>query len=197
MPMTHQIKPTLRPYGPAFALWTVKEKVGLRAGLGVIDFLLGYQARLLLGSLVQTLKHGVGRRVSGLGSLDIALGAMNFLLGATRGRGSTSYFRGEFGNLQDRQGLPCGYMVAHIDVNLTDISCNLGVNIHILKGFESAGNGEGVFDGAAMYAGYCSYGNSRNLRIRIAGFRTGMNNPPPASKKSGQEKNPDNKLHFS
>ena len=76
-------------------------------------------------------------------------------------------------------------MVAHIDVNLTDISCNQNIHIQGLKAPAMVR----ALDGPRCRGLFTNYGNSRNLRIRIAGF-TGMNVTASPEKRADKRKTP-------
>src|SRR3974390_953091 len=110
--------------------------------------------------------------MGGFGAFDVTLRSMNLLLGSPHSCRGTRPLGSEFRNFQDGKSLSIGNVIADIHVHLADITRNLGVNIYILERLKGPGDGQNIFDIAAMDARHSRYDHSRNVRIRIASLRS-------------------------
>ena len=101
---------------------------------------------LSLVGVHQALGVGMERDVVGFGARDVAVRALDLFLGVVDGGIRFIDLRDEFWNLENGQHLAVVHAVADVDIDLLDVSGDLGVDLNVLVRNELARNRKLVGD---------------------------------------------------
>ncbi len=119
-------------------------------GGGVVEFLLGDQARPRFVGVDQADSVGVQSHIVGFGTGYVALSALNFFLGMMHRCFRRIDLGHQFGDLQDSEHLSLADAVANIDVNVADVAGDLGVQFDVLIGNELSSDRKSGGHGLAL-----------------------------------------------
>ena len=83
-------------------------------------------------------------RVSRLRTIYVTLRAADFFLGAAYRGICARKLCGQLRNLQHRQHLTFFYVIAHVDIDISNVAGDFGVYFHVLERLELPGDGQSV-----------------------------------------------------
>ena len=118
----------------------------------VVD-LLRHQARTGGSGLLQAYGRGVQSSMIGFVTSDFIPGPRDLFRAVAYRRVRALHLGGQFRYFQNRKRLPRVHAVANIDIDVLDVSRNLGVDFYFLIGIKLTRHGEGVGQRLAFHQG--------------------------------------------